>query len=230
LTFNRIGVFSNTNQRLASVVIVLLWCQGLLTCQTYLMSHSVLSRGAKSTLGMSWNLFLSVLPLIWSSAFRSADARRRPVSAGIYFFLWLLFLPNAPYLLTDLVHLIPVPHVPPWYLLAVLMSCAGAGTMLGYLSLIQVQSVIEQKWGRRIGWAVAVGSLLLCGFGIYVGRFLQKNSWDIFVHPLSLMRTIGQQCIDPGANPQPLVVTVVFGVGLVIGYLVLRVFSASLRP
>jgi uncharacterized membrane protein len=81
---------------LLSVVIVLLWCQGLLTCQTYLMSHSVISHGAKSSLGMSWNLFLAVLPLIWSSAFRSADARSRPVAAGVYFILWLLFLPNAP--------------------------------------------------------------------------------------------------------------------------------------
>jgi uncharacterized membrane protein len=102
--------------------------------------------------------------------------------------------------------------------------------MLGYLSLSRVHSVIEQKWGKRTGWAVAVGSLLLCGFGIYVGRFLQRNSWDVFVHPISLMRTIGQQFIDPGANPQPLVVTMVFGVGLVIGYLVLRVFSTTLRP
>ena len=46
--------------------------------------------------GLLWNLFLAFVPLIWSSAFQAASAGRRPILASLYFFLWLLFLPNAP--------------------------------------------------------------------------------------------------------------------------------------
>ena len=215
-------------QRLVGVAMLLLWCVGLLTYRSYLTFHSFVNDD-KSSLGLVWNLFLAVVPLLWSLAFQSANARKQPTWAAVFFFLWLLFLPNAPYLFTDLIHLHSSPYVPLWYLLAVLMSCAGTGTMIGYLSLIYVHAIIEQKYGQKIGWAVAVGSLLLCGFGIYLGRCLHWNSWDVFVHPFSLIRTIGGQFINPGTQPNPFAVTLVFGVGLIIGYVVFRIFCTSLN-
>ncbi len=208
------------------MAVMLLWCVGLVACRSRLTLHSSIADD-KSNLGMLWNLFLAVVPLFWSLAFRAASIRKRPIAAAVFFSLWLLFLPNAPYLLTDLIHLHPSPVVPLWYLLAVLMSCAGAGTILGYLSLIHVQAVIEQKYGKKTGWAVAVCSLLLCGFGIYLGRCLHWNSWDVFTHPAQMLGTIVRQFISPGSQPHPLAVTLVFGVGLLVGYLVLRVFPAS---
>ena len=218
---------SKAIQRLVGVTILLLWCVGLLSYRSYLTVHSFLS-GDKSSLGLVWNLFLAVVPLLWSLAFQSAYAQKRPALATAFFLLWLLFLPNAPYLFTDLIHLHSSPQVPLWYLLAVLMSCAGTGTMIGYLSLIYVHTIIEQKYGQKVGWAVAGGSLILCGFGIYLGRCLHWNSWDIFVHPFQLIRTMGGQFVNPGAQPNPLAVTLVFGIGLIIGYVVFRIFSTSL--
>ena len=108
------------------------------------------------------------------------------------------------------------------------MSCAGAGTILGYLSLLQVQAVIEQKHGKKAGWAVAVGALLLSGLGIYLGRCLHWNSWDIFTRPMQILKTVAGQFVNPGLQPHPLAVTLIFGVGLLIGYLVLR--AHSFRP
>lgn len=206
---------------------MLLWCAGLLACRSRLASGAYSGGGDKSSFGLLWNLGLAVVPLLWSGAFQAAEARGRPGLAGVFLLLWLLFLPNAPYLLTDLLHLRPSASVPLWFLLAVLLSCAGAGTMLGYLSLAQVQAVIERRRGRTAGWAVAVGALMLCGFGIYLGRFLHWNSWDAFVHPARLLGTIGGQFVHPGARPHPLAVTAVFGVGLIVGYLALRAFAAS---
>lgn len=203
---------------------MLLWCFLLLAYRSHLATPSYGEDGEKSTRGLVWNLFLAVVPLLWSATFQAATARRRPGLAGVFFCLWLLFLPNAPYLLTDVLHLKPGADVPPWYLLAVLLSCAGTGTMLGYLSLMTVHGVVEIKYGKRAGWAIAAGSLLLCGFGIYLGRFLRQNSWDVFVHPLRLLKAVTGQSSHSG--PQPLLVTLVFGTGLLIGYLVLRVFSA----
>ena len=205
---------------------MLLWCLLLLAYRSHLAVHSYGENGEKSSRGLVWNLFLALLPLLWSGAFQAATARKRPLLATIFFFLWLLFLPNAPYLLTDVLHLKPGADVPLWYLLAVLLSCAGTGVMLGYLSLLPIHSMTEQKYGRRTGWAVAAGSLLLCGFGIYLGRFLRENSWDVFVHPLPLLQVIAARLSDPASQPHPLAVTLIYGGGLIVGYLVLRVFSA----
>lgn len=205
---------------------MLLWCFLLLAYRSHLAVHSYGENGEKSSRGLVWNLFLAAVPLLWSAAFQAAAARRRPVLAGVFLFLWLLFLPNAPYLLTDVLHLKPGADVPLWYLLAVLLSCAGTGVLLGYFSLLTVQAVIEQKCGKWAGWIVAAGSLLLCGFGIYLGRFLRFNSWDVFVHPLRLLKTVAAQIGNPGAQPHPVSITLVFGGGLLIGYGVLRVFPA----
>lgn len=204
---------------------MLLWCLLLLAYRSHLAVHSYGENGEKSSRGLGWNLFLAVIPLMWSAAFQAATARKRSLLAAIFFFLWLLFLPNAPYLLTDVLHLKPGADVPLWYLLAVLLSCAGTGTLLGYFSLLTVHAVVEEEYGRRAGWTVAAGSLLLCGFGIYLGRFLHLNSWDVFVHPLRLLRAIAVHS-NPGSQPHPWIVTLVFGGGLLVGYLVLRVFSA----
>jgi uncharacterized membrane protein len=155
--------------------------------------------------------------------------RQRPVWAGIFFCLWLLFLPNAPYILTDLIHLAPRPHVPLWFILALLLSCAGTGAMLGYLSILDVHAVVEEKFSKTTGWAVAISSLLLCAFGIYLGRFLRWNSWDALANPLQLLRSIVRQFIDPSVHPHPLGVTVVFGLGLILGYLALRVVALPNR-
>jgi uncharacterized membrane protein len=213
-------MLSKEKQPLAVVGLLWLWCAALIGFRIHLASDGL-------AVALLWNLFLATVPLVWSWAFASAMQRHRPVLAGACFLLWLLFFPNAPYLLTDLIHLGPRPSVPLWFLLAMLLSCAGAGTLLGFLSLGHIHTVVEQKWGRASGWAVVAGSLLLCGFGIYLGRFLRWNSWDAFTHPLRLLRSIAGQFVDSGPYPHPVPVTLVFGVGLLIGYLGLRVVAAS---
>ncbi|HEX8235502.1 MAG TPA: DUF1361 domain-containing protein [Abditibacteriaceae bacterium] len=218
---------SPEKQRLIAVALLLLWCTTLIVYRAYRASGSFDASGIKSMAGLLWNLFLATVPLLWSSAFRAFMERKRPILAGIFFFLWLLFLPNAPYILTDLVHLAPRPDVPLWYVLALLLSCAGAGTMLGYISLLEVHKVIEHRSGKVAGWTVAAGSLMLCGFGIYLGRFLRWNSWDAFTNPIRLAKSILGQFIDPGPHPHPLSVTLIFGMGLIVGYLTLRAVATE---
>ena len=180
-------------------------------------------------IGLLWNLLLAALPLGWSSAFVRAVARKRWVWAVISFALWILFLPNAPYLLTDLIHLKPKPPVPQWYILAMLLSCAATGTLIGYISLMDVHAAIERRFGFTTGWLLALSSLILCGFGIYLGRFLRWNSWDALTRPLQFARTVVGQFIDAGGHPHPLPVTLIFGGGLVIGYVALRVLATPVR-
>ncbi|RYG75306.1 DUF1361 domain-containing protein [bacterium] len=207
-------------QPLMMEAVMLLWCTVLI-----LGSIDITTRWIG--VGLLWNLLLATVPLFWSAAFQNAIDGKRPIFASVCFGLWLLFLPNAPYILTDLIHLQTCPSVPLWYVLAVLLSCAGTGTLLGYHSLLNVQNAIETTMGKTTGWVVAAGSLLLCGFGIYLGRFLRWNSWDALTKPLELAKTVAGQFADPGPHPHPLGVTLVFGVGLLIGYLALRSLAVS---
>ena len=183
----------------------------------------------KNGAGLLWNLFLAAIPLGWSAAFSAAMTRGRPAWATLWFALWILFLPNAPYLLTDLIHLTPKPNVPQWYILAMLLSCAATGTLLGYISLMEVHATIERRFGFYAGWLLASSSLMLCGFGIYLGRFLRWNSWDAFTHPLLFVRTVVGQFVDAGGYPHPVPVTLIFGGGLIIGYVALRVLTKPAR-
>ena len=183
------------------------------------------------SVGLWWNLFLALVPLMAASAFGSASlkaqSRGRAVAMCLWFGLWLLFLPNAPYILTDLIHLRPHPVVPQWLMLAMLLSCAGTGTLFGYLSLLNVQAAVARLYGAVAGWGVAFAALMLCGFGIYLGRFLRWNSWDALTRPAKLFHAIIAQFIDAGPHPNPLSVSIVYGVGLFIGYLALRVVAAA---
>ena len=213
---------SPTTARLLVVAALLGWSVSLVLFRLYL-GHDGLSYG------LLWNLFLAVLPLLWSSAFQSAVARKHWIWASVAFVLWILFLPNAPYLLTDLIHLNPKPNVPEWYILAMLLSCAATGTLIGYISLMDVHAAIERRFGFTTGWLLALSSLMLCGFGIYLGRFLRWNSWDALTRPLDFVRTVIGQFVDAGPHPHPVPVTLIFGGGLVLGYVALRVLTTPAR-
>ncbi len=214
--------FPPATARLLVVAALLLWSVSLVLFRIYL-GHDRLGYS------MLWNLFLASLPLLWSSIFQSAVARKRWIWASLSFVLWLLFFPNAPYLLTDMIHLQPKPNVPEWYILAMLLSCAATGTLIGYVSLMDVHAAIERRFGFYLGWLLALSSLMLCGFGIYLGRFLRWNSWDALTRPMLFIKTVIGQFVDAGPHPHPVPVTLIFGGGLVIGYVALRVLTTPAR-
>ena len=97
--------------------------------------------------------------------------------------LWLLFLPNAPYLLTDLIHLGSRDDAPLWFDLVLFSAFAWTGAFLGFLSIYLMQVVVRRTHGALLGWALVGGSLLASGFGIYLGRSLRWNSWDFVTSP-----------------------------------------------
>ncbi len=126
-----------------------------------------------------------------------------------------------PYILTDILHLTRASEAPVWYDLALLLSCAGTGLLLGYLSLIDVQGIVARRFGSTRSWIFALVSLVLSGFAIYLGRFLRWNSWDVLVEPTRVFGILGAM-LNPWAHAKPLAVTVIFGIILTLGYITLR--------
>lgn len=164
---------------------------------------------------LGWNLFLAAIPAFAAARLGRERASWRQVG---WLALWLAFLPNAPYLVTDFVHLRARPPVPLWFDIALLISCAATGLLLGYASVADVQRFIARKFGEATAWLCAASALVLSGAGIYLGRFLRWNSWDILANPIAIVLSI---------QPRVVSVTLVYGFGLVVGYLAFRTLSVS---
>jgi uncharacterized membrane protein len=117
-----------------------------------------------------WNLILAWSPLFFSGAAALVYLWRGHKSFAFIgcAILWLLFLPNAPYIVTDFVHLRPRPPVPLWLDIFLIMSFAGTGLLLGFVSLNIMHRIAAHAYGWRTGWAFTAGALALCGFGLYL--------------------------------------------------------------
>jgi uncharacterized membrane protein len=132
--------------------------------------------------------------------------------------LWLLFFPNAPYLVTDLIHLRGYPPVPLWYDIGMLISFAWAGCFLAVASLYIMHQIIRDFAGRAMSWLIVMGMIGLCGLGIYMGRFLRWNSWDVFLYPTEVLSDIAHRLAHPFSNLQTYGVTLMFAAFLFVCY------------
>ncbi|HYO79046.1 MAG TPA: DUF1361 domain-containing protein [Thermoanaerobaculia bacterium] len=177
-----------------------------------------------------WNLFLAAIPFGAALVVDALDRLRRFIALQWFgLIVWLLFLPNAPYIVTDFIHLRQRPHIPLWYDVLLLISSAGTGLLLGYGSVMIVQRITARRYGRKTGWFVAIVSLLLSAFGIYLGRFLRWNSWEVLSDPRPLFVDIAERLMNPLDHPTTLAVTGLFGVALTLGYVALHALSETAR-
>lgn len=163
--------------------------------------------------GMVWNLFLAWVPLFFALVARRMTSRKFWKYTSIA--MWLLFFPNAPYIITDLVHLDHLPRHIWWYDSLGIFVAAFTGLLLGIYSLSIVHQLWKNSFGSFMAWFGVLVSTLLCGFGIYLGRFLRFNSWDIISNPLSL----AYECLGSLTNPLAMKTTVLFGVVLMAIYI-----------
>ncbi len=205
--------------RAAAVAVLIAWCFVLLAMR-------ILWSGTWSYLFLVWNLFLAGIPLV--AALVLSRARSRGAIAGSAV-TWLAFLPNAPYLATDLMHLRPRVFVPLWYDVVLLLSCAVAGILLGYISLAVVQQALSARFGRAAAWIAVTAVLFLSAFGIYLGRFRRWNSWELLTDPWALLADAAARVLNPLSHPRTLGVTLVYGATLVVGYVVFHLLFADQR-
>jgi uncharacterized membrane protein len=172
-----------------------------------------------------WNLFLAWIPLFCALLLRQTRGRCALVALLA---TWLVFLPNAPYVLTDMIHF-RVRDVPYWYDLILLLTFAWTGTLAGYLSLFLVQSRVRDHFGEAWSWVFATITLGLTSFGIYLGRFLRFNSWEVVTNPTPLLHDIWSRMIDPFAHPRTYVFTALMGAFLIGVYATLYAFARMPR-
>jgi uncharacterized membrane protein len=169
-----------------------------------------------------WNLFLAWVPLALAAVAYSRSRRGvDPLTAAVLV-AWLLFFPNAPYLLTDFIHLAQGP-APLWYDALMLSAFAWTGLLLGFASLYLVQMIFRRAFGVAVSWLGVFGSLALASIGVYLGRFVRLNSWDALLHPGRVVDVVHARLVaEPPEVAQALLALTAF---LSVGYLVVYSFA-----
>ena len=172
---------------------------------------------------LAWNLFLAWLPLVLASLVceLQRNGHTRSWSFASLGAAWLLFFPNAPYIFTDLIHLTTRFHQHFWVDLTLILICALTGLVLGFVSLYLMQSVVARMLGRVVSWVFVAVVAGLSSFGVYLGRFVRVNSWDIVTRPGKLYHGINSWVSEPFAHSTSFAFPVLFAVFLFIAYVML---------
>lgn len=146
-----------------------------------------------------WNLFLAFAPYAISKHMSIASTSNK-WKFFLYTFVWLLFIPNAFYIITDLFHLDMNEDVPLWYDLALLLSFVWSGILFGVLSVRQMEKLFERNFNKKFDLLFILPVMALNGFGVYIGRYLRFNSWDVLTSPFQLVNDIVYLFIHPIRN------------------------------
>lgn len=168
-----------------------------------------------------WNLFLAWLPYIfsvWAAALHRLAPRwwilLLPPAA-----LWLIFFPNAAYILTDFLHLEERAYIPLWFDILLLSMFAWTGIFLTIASLKTMQDIVRSYLGGLLSWLFVAVALGMSGLGIYLGRFERWNSWDLLIHPRSILADVLARFINPLNNLRFFGFTILFTAFLLVVYL-----------
>lgn len=197
-------------------------------CVTLVRFRAVMTGTPRFTF-LVWNLFLAWIPFGIAYATYATSIHRRwlylivPASA----ILWLLFFPNAPYVLTDLQHLSTAGvDVAVWYDVMMLVWFSFTGLFLGMVSLFLMQEIVRREFGRWFGWGFVLAVAGLTSIGVYMGRFLRWNLWDILANFGGMTRFTLYYLIHP--TDRSLVFATLFSSFFLFVYLSLYAFGHML--
>jgi len=169
---------------------------------------------------LAWNLFLAWIPFTCAMWVTVLD-KVRPATRWMLIApscMWLLFFPNAPYIVTDFIHLQRIEPPALWFDIGLLVLFAWTGCFLGVSSLQMMQSVVRRRIGRIWSWIFVITTLGLSGVGIYMGRFLRFNSWDILFRPGRLIGNIFDALANPLAHQRAIGVSLMFSLFMLVCY------------
>jgi uncharacterized membrane protein len=168
---------------------------------------------------LRWNMFLAWIPLVLAYALTWAPRRRSaPLVVPVLTIGWILFLPNAPYLITDLVHLHGHATLPN---IATLSLLALTGLLIGVKSMQIVQRVVEDRFGVAAGWRAVRVIAVLAAVGVYLGRVKRWNSWNLLSHPRGIADTLVRGVSEPSRAGTALLGCLAFAAAFYVAYRVL---------
>ena len=190
---------SNFQKLLAAFIVFI---SGMIICR-------ILYSGSFRFIFLLWNLFLAWIPFK-ISLYLSGKKILNKLQAGLLITAWLLFFPNALYIITDLIHLNGRTSVPIWYDAVLLFTSAIAGLLMAFASLYKVELFFSKQIGNSATNKLIVLCLFMGSFGVYLGRFLRWNSWDVITNPWDLAKEIAVRFIFPFEYYRTWAITLLF--------------------
>ena len=181
---------------------------------------------------LPFNLFLAWIPFV--AAVMAYLARKHRLTFFLVMpvctLVWLAFFPNAAYLLTDFQHLaVDSSRAPLWYDVILLIWYAWTGLLLGISSLYLMQAIVTELFSRWFGWLFAIAATVLSSLGIYLGRFLRWNSWDLLYDPIPIARDMADIVRNPLSNLPTYVFTILFTLLFLFIYVTIHVLGHLMR-
>src|ERR1041384_6914554 len=131
---------------IALLLLAMAWCGALIVIRIILAQRLDYAF-------LVWNLGLASAPVLFSTL---TVLQRRLSRRLLFGFLWLLFLPNAPYIITDFMHLRSLNSAPLWLDVLMLPPSAAAGLAVGFCSVSQIHRMSSEAGGPVLGWAIAI--------------------------------------------------------------------------
>jgi len=164
----------------------------------FLLATRMFYTGSPAFIFLGWNLFLAFVPYIISMVM----ARKRSWVANkaifaLSFFTWLVFIPNSFYIITDLFHLRHNWSSPIWFDLLLIFSFAWNGLLMWILSIRHMEKLVEGFWGKRHELYFLFPVMWLNALGVFIGRYLRFNSWDVVTNPFGLGIDMGYMITHP---------------------------------
>jgi uncharacterized membrane protein len=132
--------------------------------------------------------------------------------------LFLVFLPNTWYVLTDFIHLKSTTEISLLYDIALLNFFVLSGFILGCTCLYMFHLELLKRLKSWTSWLIILGLILASSFAIYIGRDLRWSSWDIVSDPGGFLASVSDRILDPFGHPRTLNVTGIFFIAITTTY------------
>lgn len=177
-----------------------------------------------------WNLFLAFVPLVLSFVLFWRQSSARPAWWWVLLVMFIAFLPNAPYMLTDIIHLIRGTRAGfSGWVIALVFIPLHVGAMLAGFEAYVISLLNQGRYLKRQGveqWVLKAELLvhLLCAIGIYLGRFRRFNSWDLAVTPGDVLVST----LDDLTSKRPIAVILITFAVLTVFYWVMKQITLGL--
>ena len=220
-----LSLFSNTKELFIRNAREFTLLFGLIIFCLALSATRIVATDRITYIFLVWNLFLAIIPYMIGLIFSMNFQLGRVQKLGLIL-MWVVFFPNAPYILTDLFHLRLKTTAPIWFDTVLISAYAWAGLTLAFLSLEKMKKALLSNWGLISRTLLTVSFLFITAFGIYVGRYLRWNSWDLVSSPFMIGEDLLTRITSPMDHPRTWGMTLLLGILLNLMYYSFKLMRA----
>ncbi len=192
----------------------------------FMLAARIVCTHSLTSAWLSWNLFLAWIPYgISKWLYHNTAVLKRKWVTGVAGLVWLLFVPNSFYIITDLFHLQEYRNAPLWFDVLLIFSFAWNGILLGVLSIRDMEKVVQAFFVPRNEWIFLYPVMWLNALGVYIGRYLRYNTWDVVGSPVSLTRDMFTLLVHPILHKDEWAMVFCFSMFMTLMYVTIKKIS-----